>query len=1034
MRVDLLVHVNTLPGGHVVATPVHLPGIADTGDDERAVLAHIARRAADITYRVATRRPLFLPTHPSLHQIVAHLRLEKGSEERLPVRLSAVVLEPAEGGGEAGVVAVAPAVNVRIMAQTPQEALERLAAACAKALSKWPADDALGAELVGEVALRTVAVDLKEAGGQGSGDDTNRSFLAQYGEELTANAAVTSVDERGELFERMLATLALPERSSVMLVGPPEVGKTALIRELALRLREGRVPLPLQGRELWALPVNDLIAGARYTGMWQDRAHSLARAARERRAIVAVGDPAAIIDAGRWSGSDNNVGRMLRPHIESGAITLICEATPEQVEAARKVEASFVDAFHRIDVVDPGPELTQRILAGAARRLKLAQQVEIDPDALTTAVDLTRRFEPYRGFPGKAVRLIEEAVGDGGRRITREDVVRCFTTRTGLPLALLSDQEPLSPGSVEEHFGARVLGQPEAVQAMVDLVMVVKAGLNAPGKPLGVYLFVGPTGVGKTELAKALAELLFGSRDRVLRFDMGEHATGDAVPRLLGSAWIREDEGELTRRVREQPFCVVLLDEIEKAHRLVFDALLAAIGEGRLTDAAGRTADFRNAIVIMTSNLGARARDAPPLGFSSGDESAGRLRRVRYYDEQVEEFFRPEFVNRLDRVIVFNPLEEETVRRIVRRDLGRLLMREGIMRRQLLVEVTDEAVEQLATRAFHPRYGARPLQREIERLVIQPLARRIVEGRCGPGDVVRIASAGPKITVDLQRVTTPRPRPTPPRASEVPRTAGGLARALVAGHALRKRLESDAATPIVRGAREELSGHVDRTRDPAFWDDPEQARATLSRVYELQRPLDALAALRERAEGLLEMGRQMQNTGDRTRLGELRGAIEEIESRRGVVRLELAALAGAGDHPTTVLRVSPVAGSGDAARWAPSLLKMYAGWAARNGRTATAGPDGGSLTIEGASTFDLLAGERGLHRWVPKAREAHASLARVAIEGLDGPEAVVVRIYDEGRDQVRDPRTGTQVRKVPSVLSGGIDEFLISEIAARTDR
>jgi len=254
----------------------------------------------------------------------------------------------------------------------------------------------------------------------------------------------------------------------------------------------------------------------------------------------------------------------------------------------------------------------------------------------------------------------------------------------------------------------------------------------------------------------------------------------------------------------------------------------------------------------------------------------------------------------------------------------------------------------------------------------------------------------------------------------------------VASEALHVRLESDAATPLVAAAREELSAHVERIQDPGFWDDPEQARHTLSRVYELQRTLDALSTLRERAEGLLEMGRQMRATGDRARLGELRRAIDEIERRRGRVRLELAGLSGERSRPAAVLSVSPVSGGEDPSGWVRQLLTMYAGWASRSGRTATMGVDGSSLTIDGPSTFDLLASERGLHRWVPSEKEAPACLARVAIAGQDDAASVVVRIYDEGRDHVRDPRTGAQVRRVRRVLDGAIDDFLVAAIAART--
>jgi ATP-dependent Clp protease ATP-binding subunit ClpA len=256
--------------------------------------------------------------------------------------------------------------------------------------------------------------------------------------------------------------------------------------------------------------------------------------------------------------------------------------------------------------------------------------------------------------------------------VVRLDVVTTFARRSGLPLAILADEVPMRMADVRAHFEARVLGQPEAVETMVDQVAVVKAALNDPGKPLGTLFFIGPTGVGKTELARALAEFLFGSRDRVVRLDMGEYSSADAVQRLVGTAWGRDGDGELTGRVREQPLSVVLLDEIEKAHWLVFDALLAMLGEGRLTDAGGRTTDFRNAIIILTSNLGATRQDTSGLGFVAGDAVEDEAERVRrHYVEEAEGFFRPEFFNRLDRVVAFRALDEPTVRRIARRELGR---------------------------------------------------------------------------------------------------------------------------------------------------------------------------------------------------------------------------------------------------------------------------------------------------------------------------------------------------------------------------
>ncbi len=585
-------------------------------------------------------------------------------------------------------------------------------------LAHWGVSAILSCDLVGRVWLEELEVPFPPASDME--ESTDDSFeLEGAGDDLTLLAAEDRLgrfDRRDDLLERIVAVLASPGRSSVILVGPPDVGKSALVHELASRVASGRIPPALQGRPLWRLSANELIAGARFTGMWQDRARLLVARGRAERVIFVMGDPTAIVDAGRWSESENNLARFLRTHVESGDLTLICEATPETFGAAQAKEPSFIDAFYRVDVPQPAVDVAREIVAVAAKRLEAAQSASVSSDAVDAAVELTVRFEPYRGLPGKAVRLLEEASQHastaGGALVTRETVVTSFAARSGLPLFLLSDEIPMSVEQTLSFFEDRVLGQAEAVTAMVDLLAVAKAGLNDPSKPLGTFFFVGPTGVGKTELSKALAEFLFGSRDRVIRFDMGEFASADAVQRLVGTAWSRDREGELTRRVREQPFCVVLLDEIEKAHSSVYPALLAALGEGRMTDANGRTADFRSSIIIMTSNLGAARRGSQSVGFTSeggAGQEADRLKR--HFVEQAERFFQPEFFNRIDHLIAFHELSEATVRKIARRELGRLLLREGIARRRLLVEVDDRVVDRLAVNGFHPEYGARPLQR-----------------------------------------------------------------------------------------------------------------------------------------------------------------------------------------------------------------------------------------------------------------------------------------------------------------------------------
>jgi ATP-dependent Clp protease ATP-binding subunit ClpA len=1045
MTAKVLLHVHEHPEGRVVVTPVDFPRLSVDADSyhaaHAAAVSRVTRQLRGISGSL--RSGLSRPVAAELE--VAEVALPAGKKGAKPPRITVglvIVLRPTSQG-EVYVVRAPEVPDFEVAVADRERARPAAESGLKEAFAHWELSAVLACDQMGSVRLETVELPFPPAS-EADAERDDAFLLEDAADDLTLLAAeqrLGRLDRRDALVDRVLSALSASGRASVMLVGPPDVGKTALLHELAARLASGSVPPPLRGRPLWRLSANELIAGAQYMGMWQDRARSLVARGRADRAIFAMGDPTAIVDAGRWRGSDNNLARYLRTYVESGDLTLICECTPEVLAATQKKEASFVDSFHRVDVPEPSVEAAREILTVAARRLEEAQSVAIAPDAVAAAVELTRRFEPYRGLPGKAVRLLEEATratATSGRDdgVRRESVVATFAARTGLPHFLLSDETPMLVEEARAFFEQRVLGQVEAVTAVIDVVAVAKAGLNDPGKPLGSFFFVGPTGVGKTELTKALAEYLFGSRERVVRFDMGEYGSADAVQRLVGTAWRSEGEGELTRRVREQPFCVVLLDEIEKAHRDVYDALLAALGEGRMTDANGRTADFRNAIVIMTSNLGATRRQAQAVGFSGDGGRAGEAERLkRHFVEEAERFLRPEFFNRIDRVIAFRALDQETVRTIARRELGRLLLREGIARRRLLVEIDDPVVERLAEAGFHPRYGARPLQREIERAVIQPLARLIVEQRPGPGDLVRFTRDDAEIRAAVRKAAPPEQRKPRLRRADATREAS-LARAERQAEELFEQVTAERDAALVRALADQRSALVGQTNQPSFWDEPDLARATLARLYQVERALERLDHIGQRAEGLRELARQMRRNRDRRRLAELRQAVGEVEEELLVVRLELAGASAGGDRGSACLRVVPV-GSSDG--WAEALLSMYAAWAERTGRPCERlAEHPHALRVDGLSTFELLARETGLHR---RTHGDEVQLARVLVEAVDGEQTAsrphdaedigeVVRIYGEGRRQfVRDPRTGVRVGDVASVLDHGrIDDFLVAAV------
>ncbi len=1036
----LPVYVRDLGDGRVAVALVDFPEVIADGGGLDAALAALESRAAARVQRSGGALRIGLLTDRELQlSTVSVVVIPKGSKrDEITVAVTAVSWRQSSGVGEMHVVRVPGVPAVDLAVARPGDVVSSTSRAVAGAVREWFATAVLALHEPVPGRLEWINVPFVASGAVAGGTDDAFSLEAAAEEltRLSASGRLGRLDQRDPIVERVLAALAAPGRSSVLLVGPRDVGKSALVGEVAARIAGGDVPPALQGRSLWKISANDLVAGARFIGMWQGRARALVAHARAEGAIYVMGDPVAIVDAGRWSESSNNLSRVLRPAIESGELSVICETTADALSAVTAKEPSFVEAFHRVDLQEPVGDVVSRILEASADRMSAAHGIEFDPGASVAAIELTRRFEPYAALPGKAVRLLEDVVQrtvglETPDVIDREDVIAAFAQRSGLPRSVVSDEVTLDLSETAAFLERRVLGQPAAVEAMVDLLATIKAGLQSEGKPLGSFFFVGPTGVGKTELAKAVAELLFSSRDRMLRFDMGEYKSGDALAKLIGSGWRSGEEGELTRQVREQPFSVLLLDEIEKAHSDVFDALLSVLGEGRLTDSSGRTADFRNAVVIMTSNLGATGADRQGVGFASGGEP-GDARRQRFVDA-AETFFRPEFFNRIDEVVVFNSLEQDTIKRIARREIGRLVMREGITRRQLLVEVEDAVIEHCADAGFHPRYGARPLQRQIERSVSRPLARLVVAERPQPGDLISFRMADGKVSVELHRPAEAEPevRSVPSRGADqitFERVAHDLKR-------LRERLSGQAEDPVMQSLALELDRLLSNTHEPGFWDDPDGARAVLARYYQLERCFERFATLRSRIDGLDELLAAIRRRRQPARLAEARDAIAEIDTAAELLWLEITGAAAGSDGNTAYITVTGVGALAN--EWASDLTGMYAAWAERTGREARRTGDEAEVQIEGISSYLLLRAESGLHRWVD---DEHASiLARVSVRQSpredDREGATIVRQYYQGRRQfVRDPRTGVRVNNVEAVLNqGAIDAFLIAATKARSN-
>ncbi|WP_342374802.1 AAA family ATPase [Myxococcus stipitatus] len=532
---------------------------------------------------------------------------------------------------------------------------------------------------------------------------------------------------RESLVREVADALEGREGAAVILVGPPGSGKTALVHEVVRRLTT-RQDAAGQRRDVWRVDGNQFIAGMSYVGQWEARARGVVQELVEVGDVLYVDDLASLVYAGRTANERTNVAQFLEPHLARGELTVLAESTPERFERVREEAPTLASLFRVVQVPALEPRATLPALLGTLRQIESmgggGPAPRMSPLALETLLDLQQRFVAHESFPGKAVRLLRRVISRPGtvennvRRFSEDDVFAAMRAQTGLPDFVLGSAPPKPREVLERELASQVAGQPEAVTAVVDAILTLQRSLQPPDKPLATYLFVGPTGVGKTETAKAVARTLFGSEERMVRFDMSEFVSSASITRLLGLPGA--PDGELTTALRTQPFCVVLFDEVEKAHPRVFDALLQFLGEGRLTDGAGRTVDARQAVVVLTSNLGVREA-AARTGFQHASESADA-----HYLSAVRAFFRPEFFNRLDRVVPFRSLTPSALRVVVEHALESLLSRRGIRRGNVVVEVEPQLLDLLVEQAYDPRYGARPLKRALERRLTVPLAHHLV--------------------------------------------------------------------------------------------------------------------------------------------------------------------------------------------------------------------------------------------------------------------------------------------------------------------
>ena len=548
---------------------------------------------------------------------------------------------------------------------------------------------------------------------------------------------------REQEIERVVQILNRRQKNNPCLIGEPGVGKTAVAEGIASYIASSDAPESMAGKRLVALDLPALLAGTKYRGDFEERVKAVLKDVKKAGDVILFVDELhTVIGAGSAEGAID-AANILKPALGRGEVQMIGATTPEEYRRHIEKDAALERRFQPVKVSEPSRENSLLMLGGVRPSLEKHHRVKISDAALTAAVDLSARYINDRFLPDKAIDLIDEAAAHirvcGGGLVTAEDIAEVVSVWTGIPVANLSADETKRLKNMESILHRRVIGQNEAVTAVARAIRRGRVGLSDPDRPIGSFLFLGPTGVGKTELCRALAEAVFGESDAMIRLDMSEYMEKHAVSKLIGSppGYVGyEDGGQLTERVRRRPWSVVLFDEIEKAHEDVWSILLQIMDDGRLTDSAGRVVSFRSTIIVMTSNVGAKAISdgRPSLGFASGGGDESAVMRIRINDE-LRRTFKPEFLNRIDDTIVFRRLSRADMRSIAERML--LSVAERFEALGMTLAVPDAVVDYLAERGYDERYGARPLRRAIRSMIEDKAAELMLSGSLGRGDAVQ---------------------------------------------------------------------------------------------------------------------------------------------------------------------------------------------------------------------------------------------------------------------------------------------------------
>ena len=589
--------------------------------------------------------------------------------------------------------------------------------------------------------------------------EAKETALGKYCVDLNAKAQAGDVDPligRAHEVERCIQVLCRRRKNNPLLVGDPGVGKTAIAEGLAHKIISGETPEVLSRATIYALDMGALLAGTRYRGDFEERLKAVMQELEDHPdAILFIDEIHTVIGAGATSGGAMDASNLLKPALQGGKLRCMGSTTYKEFRQHFEKDRALSRRFQKIDVNEPSVEDAIKILKGVKPYFEKHHDIKYTADAIRTAVDLSARYIHDRKLPDKAIDVIDEAgaaqhlLAESKRRKTIgvKEIEAVVAKIARIPPKNVSKDDAEVLKDLERALKRVVFGQDPAIEALASAIKLSRAGLREPEKPIGNYLFAGPTGVGKTEVARQLADTL---GVELLRFDMSEYMEKHAVSRLIGAppGYVGFDQGGLlTDGVDQHPHCVLLLDEIEKAHPDVYNILLQVMDHGKLTDHNGRTVDFRNVVLILTTNAGAAEQAKAAIGF-------GRDRREGEDMAAIERTFTPEFRNRLDAVISFAPLSKEVILQVV--DKFVLQLEAQLMDRNVVIELTRPAAEWLADKGYDDRMGARPLARVIQENIKKPLAEELLFGKLAKGGVIRVGLKGGKLDLKIESPEHPR--------------------------------------------------------------------------------------------------------------------------------------------------------------------------------------------------------------------------------------------------------------------------------------